>query len=170
MRRDLFGAARLLVIPTLALAGVVAFLPGRVGLAVRIYALVLCAVALWLALAALRRACPLSSPLRPKARAADRGTRRPPSLARLEHECAIGVAGVSDLQRRLVPRLRSIATGLLVTRRRISLDGDPDAARAALGDETWELVRRDRKPPEDRLARGIAPDALGRVVDTLERV
>ena len=169
MRRDLFGAARLLVIPTLALAAVVGFLPGRVGLAVRIYALVLCAVALWLALAALRRAYPVSSPLRPKARV-DRATRRPPSLARLEHEVAIGVAGVSDLQRRLVPRLRSIAGGLLLTRRRISLDGDPDAARAAVGDETWELVRRDRRAPEDRLARGVARDSLGRVVDSLERV
>lgn len=170
MRRDLFGAARLLATPTLAVAIVLAFLPGRAGIAVRIYALVLCAVALALALAALRRAYPSASPLRPAVASADRRPRPPSSLARLEHETAIGVAGAFDLHRRLVPRLRSLAAGLLATRRRVSLDGDPGTAREALGEETWALVRRDRRPPEDRLSRGVSPEALGRVVDSLERL
>lgn len=170
MKKDIAGALRALVLPTLALVVVVAFIPGRVGLVVRIYALVVCAAALALALAALRRAYPPEVPLH---KSAMRGSsqRQPPSgLGRIEHEAALGVVGSFDLHYRLVPRLRSIASGLLTSRRRISLDTQPDAARDAVGDETWGLVRPDRLPPEDRLARGITPEGLSRVVDSLERI
>jgi len=170
VRRDLAAAIRLLVLPTLALAVVVAFLPGRLSLAIRLYGLVLCAVALGLALAALRRTYPRAAPLRrPVTRTVPRRT-PPPSLARLEHETAIGVAGSFDLHHRLRPRLRLLAQGVLATRRRVSLDGEPEAARRAIGEETWELVRSDRPPPEDRLARGLSVSELGRVVESLEGV
>ena len=43
-------------------------------------------------------------------------------------------------------------------------------AHALLGEETWELVREKRPPPEDRLARGIPSEALDRVVTSLERI
>jgi hypothetical protein len=170
MRRDLGSALRLLVIPTLALVAVVAFSPGRAGLAVRIYVLVLCAVALGLTLRALRRTYPAATPLSPATKRT-RSRRSPPSsLARIEHETALGVASTFDLHYRLLPRLRAVAAGLLATRRAISPDADPDAARRVLGDETWDLVRRDRPPPEERLARGIQPTELGRVVESLERL
>ena len=170
MTRDILRAARLMLLPTIAFILVVGFLPGRTGVAVRIYALAVCGVVLVLALVALLRAYPAASRLgRPAA--ASRSPRRPPqSLMRLEQEAAIGVAGAFDFHFRLRPRLRDLARELLDTRLRISLDGHPDEARAVLGDETWELVRQDRPPPEDRLARGVPPAALGRVVDTLERV
>jgi hypothetical protein len=87
----------------------------------------------------------------------------------LEDEAALGVAGAFDLHHRLRPRLRPLAIGLLSSRQRISLDGDPEAARAALGPKTWDLVRHDRPPPEDRLARGIPISELRSVVETLER-
>lgn len=170
MTRDLLRAARLLVLPTLALVSVVAFLPGRVGLAARIYALVLCGVVLALALAALGRAYPAASQLRPRAGYVDRLQRAPQSLARLEQEAAIGIAGAFDLHHRLRPRLRGLALELLATRRRVSLDGSGEEARRILGDETWELVREDRPPPEDRLGRGLPPATLGRVVESLEHV
>lgn len=170
MKRDLFGTLRLLVIPTLALVVITAFAPGRLGLAVRIYALVLCAAVLRLTLIALRRAYPPAAPLRTAARHVSPRRSPPPSLARMEHETALGVAGVFDLHHLLLPRLRSLAAGLLATRRSISLDADPEPARRALGDETWDLVHRDRPPPEDRLARGIQPTDLGRVVESLERL
>ena len=169
MKRDVVGALRLLVLPTVAVAVVLAFVPGRVGLVVRIYALVVCAVALGVALVALRRAYPDEKPLREPASRASRGE-QPATLARIEHEAAIGVASSFDLHYRLVPRLRSIASGLLDSRRRISLETQPEVAETVLGSEAWALVRPDRAPPADRLARGIAPDALGRVVDSLERV
>jgi hypothetical protein len=171
MRRDLGRAGRLLVLPTLALLAVLVFVPGRTELAIRVYALVFCGIALALMVAALRRAYPRTTPVRP------RPTRRGPTsrdapamLARLEQEVALGAAGSFDLHHHLRPRLRTIAAELLTARRRISLDGDRLEARALLGEEAWELVRKDRSPPEDRLARGAAPDVLDRVVASLERL
>lgn len=170
MTRDLVRAARLLVLPTIAFVSVVAFLPGRAGLAGRVYALVLCGVALALALAALGRTYPAASPLRPRAGHVRGRHRAPLSLTRLEHDAAIGIAGAFDLHHRLRPRLRELALELLATRRRVSLDGSGEEARRILGDETWDLVREDRPPPEDRLARGLPPATLGHVVESLENV
>ena len=169
MRRNLFQAFRLLVYPTLGVLVVAAFLPGRLGLVVRIYALLLCAVTLVLVVAALRRAYPRATPLRHGA-GRKGSSQRPGSLARLEHLCVLGIAGSFDLHHHLRPRLRTIARGLLTTRRRISLDAEPDAARAALGGEAYDLVRHDRPPPQDRLARGLPADELERIVTSLERV
>lgn len=169
MRRDVFKALQFLIYPTLAVLIVAAFLPGRLGLVVRIYALLLCAVTLVLVLAALRRAYPHATPLR-HGTGRSSSSQRPGNLARLEHLCALGTAGSFDLHHHLRPRLRTIAGGLLTTRRGISLDAEPDAARAALGDEAYDLVRQDRPPPVDRLARGLPVAELERVVESLERV
>ena len=170
MKQDLRQALRLLVVPAVALAVVIAFLPGQTGLAVRIFALVLCAAALLLMLAALRRAYPRERPLRsPEARASP-GRARPGNLARLEQETALGIAGSFDLHFRLAPRLRGLATDLLAARRSASLDRDPERARALLGEGTWELVRPDRPAPVDRLARGLPINDLRGVVESLERL
>jgi hypothetical protein len=168
--RDLRVAGRLLIVPTLALLFVVAFVPGRAGLALRIYALVLCALALGVAVNALRRAYPAAAPLRRPGGRSERARRPPPSLARLENLTALGVAGSFDLHHRLRPRLRTTAMGLLSTRRRVSLDGDPESARRILGDESYDLVRADRPPPEDRLGRGLPIPELRRVVESFERL
>ena len=170
MRASLLRAAGFLVLPTLALVFVAAFLPGRLQLAARIYALVLCGLVLLLAITALRRTYPPATALRPKSRRRTERLRPPPTLARIEQETALGVAGSFDLHHHLRPRLRAIVGGLLGTRRGVSLDGDPQSARRLLGEETWELVRRDRPPPEDRLARGLPPSALQRVVNSLEQM
>jgi hypothetical protein len=169
VRRNILTALRALIYPTLAVLIVAAFLPGRLGLVIRIYALLLCAITLVLVVAALRRAYPKATPLRPETRARG-GYQRPGNLGRLEHLCALGTAGSFDLHHHLRPRLRSIAQGLLTTRRRIALDAEPDAARAALGDEAYDLVRHDRPAPADRLARGLPVAELERIVDSLERV
>jgi hypothetical protein len=170
VRRDLAAAAQVLIPATLALGFVVAFVPGRLALAARIYALILCGTALLAALRALQRAYPPATPRGRKARGATRGRRAPSSLARLEDETALGVAGAFDLHHRLRPRLRTTAAGVLEARRHVSLDGDPGNAKEILGAETWDLLRPDRPPPEDRLARGLPVDELRRVVDSLERV
>jgi hypothetical protein len=167
--RDLGGALRALVAPTVALLVVSVFIPGRLPLAVRIYALVIAAVALAVALGELRRSHPRTRPLRPLER--EPSNRRPPStLAHIEHETALGVAGAFDLHFRLVPHVRAIATGLLVSRRSISVETAPNTARSIVGPETWDLVRLDRPPPEDRLARGLPISELRRVVDSMEKV
>lgn len=170
MRRDLGAAARVLVLSTLVLGFFVAFVPGRLPLAIRVYALCVCAVALGLGLGALRRAYPPTAPLRTAGRRSPGRRNPPPTLARMEDELALGVSGAFDLHHRLAPRLRAVAAGLLLSRRRISLSGDPDEARRIVGEETWEIVRPDRPPPEDRLARGISPKGLAGVVDSLEAV
>ena len=170
MRRDLLRSTRTLVLPTLALVVVLAFVPGEGALAARIYALFVCVLAFLVALAVLRRALPAARPLH--ARATKKAQKRtvPETLERIEQETLLGVASSFDLQYRFVPRLRTITAGLLASRRRVELDTDLDAGRSILGDETWELVRPSRPPPADRIGRGIAPGRLSEVVDTLEAI
>ena len=55
-------------------------------------------------------------------------------------------------------------------RRGVSLDEDPRTAQRLLGAGTWNLVRSDRPPPEDRLARGLPLPEIERVVESLERI
>lgn len=170
MRRHVLGALKFLVLPTVAAVAVVALAPGRAGLALRVYALLVCGTALVRALLALRRAFPPEAQLHADRRAQPERRNPPSSLARIEHEVALGVAGSFDLHYRLAPRLRSLASGLLEARRRISLERQPDAARAVLGESTWALVRPDRTAPDDRLARGLPEDELAEVVRSLEAV
>jgi hypothetical protein len=169
VRRDLWTGFRLAVAPTVALLAVLVLVPGRLPLAVRIYALIACAIALGLALSALRRAFPPARPLRPAPRKAD-PLGRPTVLTRFENEVILGVANEFDLHRRLAPRLRTLATALLESRRRVSVERSAEDARRLLGDETWELIRADRPVPNDRLARGIPLTELARAVDSLERI
>jgi len=170
VRHDLLRALRLLVVPSVALVAVVAFVPGETGLAIRIFALVVCGAALVLMLAALRRAYPREEALR-RAETRERRSRTVPgTLARLEQETVLGVAGSFDLHFRLRPRLRGLAADLLAARRNVSLDESPGRARELVGEETWELVREDRPPPEDRLGRGLPINDLRRVVESLERL
>ena len=171
MRRDLARAGRLLLFPTIALLAVVALVPGRTQLAIRVYALVICGAALAVMVSALRRSYPRETPLRaPKPRGGRASGGTPQTLARLQQEVALGAAGAFDLHHYLRPRLRAIAVELLSARRRVSLDEDPREARGLLGEEAWELVRSDRPRPADRLASGASPDALNRVVQALERL
>jgi hypothetical protein len=170
VKRDLLLTARVLVPPTLGLVAVVAFTPGRIGLAARIYVLLLCGVALALALAALRRAYPPATPLRRPRTPRSRARPRPPTLARLEQQVALGAASAFEFHRGLRPRLRALAGGLLADRRGISLDEAPGPSCEVVGHETWELVRHDRPPPEDRLARGLPLEDLSRVIESLERI
>ncbi len=168
LRLDLARAGKFLLLPSAVLAFAIAFVPGRIELAIRVYALVLAGVGLVLMVAALRRAFPPTTPLRP-ATGRPRHTRQAPAtLTRLEAHAALGVAGAFDLHYRLRPRLRELATELLASRRGIDLDAEPSRSRARLGEETWELVREDRPPPEDRLARGIPIRELAPVVESLE--
>jgi hypothetical protein len=170
VKRDVFAALRFLALPTVALVVIAGGVPGRLELAARAYGLIVGAVGLVVAIRALRRADPPETLLRNPAPTAERGRRPPPSLARLEQLAALGVASSFDLQYRLVPPLRSIAAGLLASRRRVELDTQPEVARRSLGDETWELVRPARPAPQDRISRGLTPAELTRVADSLERI
>ena len=167
MKTELLRTGRRLVLPTLALAFVLALLPGEAALAARIYALLLCGYAFLLTLRLLRR-FPPARPLRRSGRRSAPVRRKPPdTLARLEQEVLLGAF---DPYHRLRPGLRSLAHDILEVRRRVSTDTDPGAARRILGDATWELVRPDRPPPTDRFAQGVPLSELARVVESLERI
>ncbi len=171
MKSDLWRAARALFLPTLALLAILAFLPGWFDVAVRVYALVVTGVTLALMITALRRSYPPAQPLRATERRRPRARRENPAmLERLEQEVVLGAASSFDLHQQLRPRLRVLTAELLTVRRGLSLDGDAGRARELLGEETWSLVRKDRPPPEDRLARGTSQEALSRVVTSLERL
>jgi hypothetical protein len=98
------------------------------------------------------------------------GSTRPPELVRIERELVAGLETAGGLHQRLVPLLREAATARLAGTRRIDLVHQPDAARAALGDETWELVRPDRPAPHDRTASGLPVARLRTLLDTLEQL
>jgi hypothetical protein len=102
-----------------------------------------------------------------------RGARRRPApvtsadLATVEQLVSIAQSSAADVHLRLRPALRRIAAGKLAAHR-IVLDGDPEAARAALGDELWEIVRPGRPAPADSRGPGLSLSRLSGLVTTLE--
>ena len=155
---------------TLVLIGALVVVPAHTELLVRGYVLLLAAFVLGHLLARLQSSLPERRPS-PVDAALNRKPRplvRIPELEKLEREVTLGQATAFDLHFRLRPTLRRIAAELLHARRGIDLDANPEAARRALGAETFELVRGDREPPLDRFGRGIDVGSLSRVVTSLE--
>lgn len=168
--RDALRLARLPLLLAAVAAVAALSLPGRAELVLRVATLAVAGVVLARLVLAVRAALP---PRRASAfdAALRRRPRRPeriPELEQLEREVTLGTTTAFDLHYRLRPTLRRIAAELLSARRAIDLDSQPEAARAALGEDAWELVRPDREPPRDRFARGIELGRLGRAVSALE--
>ena len=88
----------------------------------------------------------------------------------MEREVTLGLAIAIDLHQNLRPRLGRIAAGLLASRRGIDLDANADAARRALGNDAWEVVRGGREPPSERFAAGIDIASLRLTVSALENL
>ena len=79
-------------------------------------------------------------------------------------------ASAFDLHRVLRPIVREIAAARLA-RHGVSLDRQPERARALLGAQTWELVRPDREAPAGRSDRGgCSRDELRQIVGSLEAI
>jgi hypothetical protein len=98
--------------------------------------------------------------------------RQPPDSGdlALAHELELSTYNAFHLQARLRPVLRDIAAHRLRTRYGVELDREAARARELVGTQAWELVRPDRPPPEDRLARGPDAEELAVVVDQLEAI
>ena len=169
MRRWL-RLARFPLFLTVVLAVVLIAVPGRAELLLHIYVLVLAAFGLGHLLAGLRRALPPRVPSAFDAALTRRAQRprRIPELERMEREVSLGLSTAFDLHFRLRPRLRGIASELLAARRGIDLDGNPAAARRALGEDAWEIVRADRESPRERYAEGVDIASLRQAVTALE--
>jgi hypothetical protein len=144
------------------------FLPGRRELAVDLFLLLIAAGAV----VALVRGLSAVAPRAPTHRRthAHRPTQRLAELDRTERAVLLSASNAFDVHYRLRPILREVAAQRLASRRGLSLDDDTRAARAVVGEETWELVRPDREPPELRFAAGIAAAQLREVVTVLERI
>jgi hypothetical protein len=170
--RRLLGLSRLPIFASVILAATLLAVPGRQELLVRVYLLLLAAYALALLLAQLRRANPVAavSAFDRGLRARPRRRQRLPDLERIERELALARHTAADLHYRLRPRVRRIAIQLLAVRRGLDLDASPEAARSALGDELWALVRADREPPLRRGDAGLDTAGLQRIVSALEAI
>ena len=170
MTRRVLGLARLPFLATALLVATIVLLPGRRELAVHVYGLVLAALALAWLVGVVRRAHPVAevSPF-------DLGLRRPrhdrepvAELERIEREVSMAASTAFDVHFRLRPRVQRIARQLLSSRRGLDLATQPEAARRALGQETWAIVRLDAPAPTDRSGPGLDAARLATVVASLE--
>ena len=148
------------------------FRPADWQLALDAWLLAVGAVALLAALAAMKAAIPApgQSPFDPGRRARGEEEERLPQLARIEREVAMATGTAFDVHYRLRPLLREVAEHRLATRRGLALDAGSPAAREALGEDLWELVRLDRDPPHHHLARGMSLAEIRAAVEALERI
>jgi hypothetical protein len=91
---------------------------------------------------------------------------RPSEIVRIEREITLGTSSAGHLHTRLLPLLREAASARLG----IDFNLHPERARAALGEESWELLRPDRPEPVDRSAPGLPMRRVRTVVDMLEQL
>jgi hypothetical protein len=162
----------LAVAATLALVAVVELRPDRRPVALAAWLLLLGALAVrlllrWLLLAYPR---PVPSPFDAALATRPAAPRPPAELVRLARLLALSSASAVHAHTRLRPELRRIAADRLSFTRGIELDADPVAARAALGEAAWPLVRPDPGELPDREAAGAPPAVLDAAVAALERV
>ena len=87
---------------------------------------------------------------------------------RMERELELGVVSASHAHRRLLPLLRAAASARLASRHGIELERRPEAARAMLGEDVWELLRPDRPEPADRHGPGVPREQVAAVIEALE--
>jgi len=88
----------------------------------------------------------------------------------LVRELELSRMSAFHLHVRLRPVLREIAAHRLRKRYGVELADEPGRARELIGSAAWEIVRPERRPPQDRLATGPSFAQLREVVDELERV
>lgn len=163
--------AGLAALPTVALAVVAVIRPGWARPAFHVWLLVVLGIGFLALLRSLRESVPVA-PSGFDAALAQRATApvRPPSLAKVEREVSMGVETAFDTHYRLRPLFRDLASGLLLAHRGVDLERDPERARAAVGDDLWDLVRPGAEAPEERAATGVSPEALERAVSELEQL
>ena len=93
---------------------------------------------------------------------------QPVELLRMERELVLGSADAVYAQRRFLPLLRTAASARLDSRHGIELDRRPEAARALLGEQAWELLRPDRPEPADRHGPGIPHAHVVALIEQIE--
>ena len=169
--RGAWAVIRLLLLPTLALLAALLIAPQRATLAIHVWLLLVLALAFLAFLQLVQTLYPrIPSPFDASLRRRQVSTERPGSLNRLEREVSMAGSAAFDVHFRLRPVVTELATELLSSRRGIDLERDPARARAAIGDDVWEIVRPDRPQPVERHGSGIGEAELGRVLTALESI
>lgn len=113
----------------------------------------------------------LGTPVPTEERLRSVGTVRlvPSQLHRVERVVGFARSTMVDADRRLYPLLRDQARELLLSRRGIALDAEPELARRVLGEPAWNRIRPDRPVSEDRTAPGVELEDIEIVVEAIER-
>jgi hypothetical protein len=168
MRRALRSGVWAAALGALPLLLASVFLPGRRALALDLFLLLVASAAVFALVRALAEAAPAperEAPVRPR-----RLTQSLPELERTERAVLLSASNAFDVHYRLRPILREIAAQRLASRRGLTLDADQAASRELLGEDTWELVRPEREPPDLRFGPGVPAAELREVVAALERI
>ena len=160
-------AISLAVLAAAGLGVVVLVSPGAPELTVEIYLFVVAAVVLAAVLLGIARTLPRAepAPLRQPPRSLRVG-----QLESVARALNLAEASSFDLHNALRPIVREIAAARLA-RHGVSLDRQPERARALLGALAWDLVRLDREAPARGSGRGgSSRDELRAIVDALEAI
>jgi hypothetical protein len=164
MRRHLLDLIILFVLTSIVSAYVVAAQPAARNVTLHIYVFLVGGLLMLGIVAAAGDAVPKRqrSDLDAALNEAAPRARGLPELEKLEREVTLSAASAYDLHYRLLPHLRAIAQARL---ERSGHEPGPDK----LG-RWWELLRPDREPPEDRMAKGISAHDLRELVRDLARM
>lgn len=170
MRRA-WRVIQLLLVPSIALIVALLIAPQRAELEIHVWLLLVLGLAFLAFMRLVQALYPrVPSPFDASIRRHEISAERPASLGRLEREVSMAGSAAFDVHFRLRPVITELATELLSSRRGIDLERDPERARAALGEDVWEIVRPGRPQPAERHGSGIGEEKLGRVVTALESV
>jgi hypothetical protein len=169
--RVLLRRAPTIVVVTLVIAGVLLFADVDATLATRLYVLFVGALVLLTLVGATEFAAHAEPSAFERALVPRRrGRTRPDELERLERQVALSVLNAFDFHVRLRPALREATGAALWRRHGIDLDSAPERARAVLPPALWDVVRPDRRPPDDRHAPGLALERVDALVAEIERM
>jgi hypothetical protein len=164
--------ARRLTLPvvaaTVTLVVLLALRPLSTSRALGIWVVVVATLALLLLVRHSRSQAPHASQFEAALRPREATASEPVELLRVERELELGIASAGSAHHRLLPLLRAAAAARLASRHGFELERRPDAARALLGEEAWELLRPDRPEPQDRFGRGVPRPTVTALIEKVE--
>jgi hypothetical protein len=165
-------AVMVAVIATISLAALLQLAPSQRPFVLAVYLLIMGGLAVHLLVTWLRLLYPRppASPFDTALAARAAPPRPSAELDRLARLLALSSASALHAHTRLRSELRPVAADRLRWSLAVDLDGDPGAARAALGEAGWALLARDQRDLPDREAPGLPPAALAELVGSLERI